>query len=109
MWEKRQRKENENAKLARERITTSEWEDFIKRQKCVACPEDGFQGALLAALHTGSKTAKTESIVLMTYRVAANYQLREQFILPDKKKCDIVMAPKPGKDLREGKSYRPIT
>jgi hypothetical protein len=109
MWYERQKTERENAKLAKEKITDKEWKDFMRRQKCVSCPEDGFQGALLAAIYAGADSQDLNSSVLMTYRAAANYQLRKQLVLPEKKKCDIVMAPKPGKDPREGKSYRPIT
>jgi hypothetical protein len=65
IWEQRQTLERENAKLATKRTTTSEWKDFMRKQKCVSCPEDGFQGALLAALYAGSKANDAESSVLM--------------------------------------------
>lgn len=78
IWEQRQALERENAKLATKRITKSEWKDFMRRQKCVSCPEDGFQGAILAALYAGPKANDAGSSVLMIYRAAANYQLSQQ-------------------------------
>ena len=59
MWYKRQRRERENAKLATKNITDKEWEDFMRRQKCVSCPEDGFQGALYLQRYTQEQTPKT--------------------------------------------------
>ena len=108
-WEKRQELEDENEATARAALTNKKWNLYLQKPKCVSCPEDGFQGMLLKALQHGSRHTNTVSLVERVWRAAVDFQLRNQYIMPEKKKMDVVCAAKPKKDLLHAKSYRPIT
>jgi hypothetical protein len=48
-------------------------------------------------------------MVLMMWRAAVDIQLKEQYVLEAKKRFDVTMAEKAGKDPLDAKSYRPNT
>jgi hypothetical protein len=108
-WAERQQYRERNVELSTRPTTEAEWKDYIRRQKCVSCPEDGFQGAFLRAFKKGETVTGQKSMVLMMWRAAVDIQLKEQYVprvLEAKKRFDVTMAEKAGKDPLDAKSYR---
>ena len=79
-WAERQQYRERNVELSTRPTTEAEWKDYIRRQKCVSCPEDGFQGAFLRAFKKGETVTGQKSMVLMMWRAAVDIQLKEQYV-----------------------------